>query len=42
MEALDGVTEEDRDRLSQILTLMKSNLTASCRPPVEDKEAHYG
>jgi MarR family transcriptional regulator for hemolysin len=41
-EALDGVSEEDRDRLSQILSLMKSNLAAACRSPVEDKEAHYG
>ncbi len=41
-EALNGVSEEDRDRLVQTLTLMKSNLTAACRAPVVEKEAHYG
>ncbi len=41
-EALSGVSEEDRDRLLQTLTLMKTNLMAASRTPVVEKEAHYG
>lgn len=41
-EALSGVSEEDRDRLSQILTLMKTNLMAADRALVDEKEALHG
>jgi MarR family transcriptional regulator, transcriptional regulator for hemolysin len=41
-EALAGVSDQDRERLSQILTVMKSNLMTACRPPIDEKEAHYG
>lgn len=41
-EALTGVSDEDRDRLLQTLTLMKTNLTAARRASVVEKEAHYG
>jgi MarR family transcriptional regulator for hemolysin len=41
-EALSGVSEEDRDRLFQTLTRMKTNLIAASRAPVAEKEAYYG
>jgi MarR family transcriptional regulator, transcriptional regulator for hemolysin len=41
-EALEGVSTEDRDRLTATLTLMKSNLTAACNAPIAEKEAYYG
>ena len=40
-EALNGVSDGDRDRLFQTLTLMKSNLIAACNTPAE-KEVYYG
>jgi hypothetical protein len=40
-EALNGVSDGDRDRLFQTLTLMKSNLIAACNAPAE-KEVYYG
>jgi MarR family transcriptional regulator for hemolysin len=40
-EALNGVPEEDRDRLVQILTLMKTNLAAACQTPTADKTVGY-
>ena len=41
-EALVCVGEDDRKRLLEILTLMKSNLTEACRLPVLDEEANHG
>lgn len=41
-EALSGVSKEDRDRLTRILILMKTNLMAASRAPVVEKDAHYG
>jgi MarR family transcriptional regulator for hemolysin len=42
-EALEGVSEEDRDRLIQILMLMKTKLAAACQTPTDEKtEAQYG
>ncbi|MDQ0318341.1 DNA-binding MarR family transcriptional regulator [Pararhizobium capsulatum DSM 1112] len=40
-EALDGISDDDRDRLVIILDLMKSNLLQACRAPA-DKETHHG
>jgi DNA-binding MarR family transcriptional regulator len=40
-EALNGVSDGDRDRLFQTLTLMKSNLITACHAPAE-KEVYYG
>lgn len=41
-DALDGLSDADRDKLSQILTLMKSNLMTAVRSPVDEKEALHG
>lgn len=42
-EALKGVSDVDRDRLIETLTLMKTNLTAACQTPTNEKtEAFYG
>ncbi|MGG6897091.1 MULTISPECIES: MarR family winged helix-turn-helix transcriptional regulator [Rhizobium] len=41
-EALDGVSPEDRDRLYELLTLMKSNLLNACRSKAVDKEIQHG
>ena len=42
-EALADVSEADRDRLIETLTLMKTNLTAACQTPTTEKtEAFYG
>jgi MarR family transcriptional regulator for hemolysin len=41
-DALEGVSELDRDRLMQTLTQMKTNLMAAGRAPVAEKEAYYG
>ncbi|ENN85699.1 putative transcriptional regulator protein, MarR family [Rhizobium freirei PRF 81] len=41
-EALDGVSAEDRDRLYELLTLMKSNLINACRSKAVDKEIQHG
>ncbi len=41
-EALHGASRENRDSLIETLNLMKSNLLAATRPPLAEKEAHYG
>lgn len=43
-EALKGVSDADRDRLIETLTLMKTNLAAACcqTPANEKTEASYG
>lgn len=41
-EALNGLSEEDRDRLLRSLTLMKSNLAAAIRAPADERQAYYG
>ncbi len=41
-EALAGLSDEDRDRLFQMLTVMKSNLMAVTRPAAADKEPDNG
>ena len=41
-EALKDVSNEERDRLFDTLTLMKSNLLHACRAPAHDKETYYG
>lgn len=41
-EALEGVSEADRDHLHQTLTRMKSNLIQACRPAAVDNETHHG
>jgi DNA-binding MarR family transcriptional regulator len=41
-EALAGIPAAERARLVEALTQMKSNLTASCRAPVDEKEVYYG
>jgi DNA-binding MarR family transcriptional regulator len=41
-EALNGVSDGDREKLFQTLTLMKSNLVAACQAPAPEKEAYYG
>ncbi|HEY1943682.1 MAG TPA: MarR family transcriptional regulator [Roseiarcus sp.] len=42
-EALEGVSDTDRDRVMQILTLMKTNLAAACQGPTAEKtEPRYG
>ncbi|WP_448956702.1 MarR family winged helix-turn-helix transcriptional regulator [Labrys neptuniae] len=41
-EALQGIPEEDRTKLIDILTQMKANLLEACRQPVDDKEAGHG
>ncbi|OBZ97097.1 MarR family transcriptional regulator [Pararhizobium polonicum] len=40
-EALDGIPDDDREKLVAILDLMKSNLLQACRAPA-DKETHHG
>ncbi|KQY11505.1 MarR family winged helix-turn-helix transcriptional regulator [Rhizobium sp. Root482] len=40
-EALDGISDDDRERLVAILELMKSNLLQACRAPA-DKETQNG
>jgi MarR family transcriptional regulator, transcriptional regulator for hemolysin len=35
-EALAGVSEQDRETLTRILTTMKSNLIVACEQPVDD------
>jgi len=37
-EALAGVSAADRDRLLQILTVMKGNLAEACAQPIEEEE----
>jgi MarR family transcriptional regulator for hemolysin len=39
-EALAGVSPEDRQRLLEILTTMKGNLTEACIPQPIDEEEH--
>jgi MarR family transcriptional regulator for hemolysin len=41
-EALAGVSEGERMHLVESLIRIKTNLTAACRAPVDEKEAHYG
>jgi MarR family transcriptional regulator, transcriptional regulator for hemolysin len=41
-EVLAGITEEDQERLSDILTRVKLNLVEACAMPVDAKEAHHG
>ncbi|AYG66283.1 MULTISPECIES: MarR family transcriptional regulator [unclassified Rhizobium] len=41
-EALEGTSEEDHERLHELLTLMKSNLLSACRSKAVDKELQHG
>jgi MarR family transcriptional regulator, transcriptional regulator for hemolysin len=42
-EALEGVSQENRDRLFETLNLMKTNLMVANRAPIPEKEeAYYG
>jgi hypothetical protein len=41
-EALDGTSQEDNERLYELLTLMKSNLLHVCRSKAADKEIQHG
>lgn len=41
-EALDGTSQEDNQRLYELLTLMKSNLLHVCRSKAADKEIQHG
>jgi MarR family transcriptional regulator, transcriptional regulator for hemolysin len=41
-EALEGVSESDRDKLLQTLTRMKTNLMTAARTSAVEKEASYG
>lgn len=41
-EALEGISDEDRNRLYEALTLMKTNLLQGCRLAVADKETNHG
>jgi MarR family transcriptional regulator, transcriptional regulator for hemolysin len=41
-EALDGLSNEDRNRLFETLALMKNNLVQGCRIAAADKETNHG
>ena len=41
-EALEGTSQEDQERLYELLTLMKSNLLSACRSKAVDKELQHG
>ena len=41
-EALDGISEADREQLVRILSSMKANLAEACSLPVAGKEAGRG
>jgi MarR family transcriptional regulator for hemolysin len=41
-EALNGISNEDRNRLSETLALMKNNLVQGCRLAAADKETNHG
>jgi DNA-binding MarR family transcriptional regulator len=41
-EALEGVSDEEHDRLFETLTLMKSNLVLACRSAAGGKETNHG
>lgn len=41
-EAMEGVSEEDRERLFDILSSMKANLIAKCATPVGERRASNG
>jgi MarR family transcriptional regulator for hemolysin len=41
-EALEGLSDTDVGRLSDILTTMKTNLIKTCAQPSGDKEPSYG
>ncbi len=40
-EALAGVSAADRDRLLEILTVMKGNLAEACAQPIEEEELNH-
>ncbi len=41
-EALAGISPEEQERLSEMLTRLKINLVEACATPVVVKEAHHG
>jgi MarR family transcriptional regulator for hemolysin len=41
-DALDGVSEAERDQLMDTLCRMKTNLVAACRAPVLEEVVSYG
>jgi MarR family transcriptional regulator for hemolysin len=41
-EALDGISEADRDRLVEMLARMKTNLAVACCMATDDREANHG
>jgi MarR family transcriptional regulator for hemolysin len=41
-EALNGISNEDRNRLFETLALMKTNLVQGCRVAAVDKETNHG
>lgn len=41
-EALEGTSQDDQERLYELLTLMKSNLLTACRSKAVDKEIEHG
>lgn len=41
-EALEGVSQADREALFRALTTMKSNLIAACERPVEEQSSNHG
>ncbi|MDR6901948.1 MarR family winged helix-turn-helix transcriptional regulator [Rhizobium sp. WW22] len=41
-EALEGASQEDQERLYELLILMKSNLISACRSKAVDKELQHG
>lgn len=41
-EALAGVSEQDRERLVQVLTTMRGNLIGACSTPDEERKVSHG
>ncbi|GAB1583951.1 MarR family winged helix-turn-helix transcriptional regulator [Phyllobacterium phragmitis] len=41
-EALQGISDADRDRLVELLTQMKKNLVQACRTPADDGKTDNG
>jgi MarR family transcriptional regulator for hemolysin len=41
-EALEGVSEQDREKLMDILSRMRSNLVAACGRPQPERSASHG
>ncbi|MBB3423060.1 DNA-binding MarR family transcriptional regulator [Rhizobium sp. BK312] len=41
-EALEGASQEDQERIYELLILMKSNLISACRSKAVDKELQHG